>query len=159
MAEHSETILKACNNFRLDVNLVNSIIHIESGGNTFKCRFEPTWKYLTNVSAHAAKLSISQPTEQNQQSTSWGLMQVMGGVARELGFESDIPMLTMPDIGVFYGCKKLRQLFDRYGNEEDVIAAYNAGSAMKTSGGLYFNEKYVDAVSTILRVYRQPALQ
>jgi soluble lytic murein transglycosylase-like protein len=95
----------------------------------------------------AEKLKLSVLTEETMQCSSFGLMQVMGFVARELQFEDHLTKLLLPDIGLYYGCTKLKSQLQRYGgNEMDAIAAYNAGSVRKESSGMYFNQRYVDKV-------------
>lgn len=157
LADYTDVIVKTAETYRIDANLIKAICMTESSGNPWKVRFEPQWRYFYNVNFFAQKRNISIPTEQNCQATSWGLGQIMGGVARELGFTEELPMLLDPTINLFYVGKKLRQLFDRHGDEEDVVAAYNAGSPRKTSGLLFENQKYVDKVYNYLRGYRKLA--
>lgn len=153
--DYIESIQKSAETFRIDINLIKAIAKIESGGNPFKVRFEPKWRYLFSPRTFADKLYLTVETETLLQSCSWGLLQCMGSVARELGFQSDLTMLTQAEIGLFYGCKKLRQLFDKYGDETDVISSYNQGSPRKTPGGQYENMLYVDKVSKELRSLRK----
>lgn len=156
MSQYEDIIIKSAESFRLDANLIRSIISTESSGITTATRFEPNWHYFNNVQSFADKLGIPREEEEKKQATSWGLMQVMGGVARDLGFTDDISMLLVPDIGIFYGSKKLRQLFDRYGDEDKVVSAYNQGSP-KEKNGMFLNQRYCDRVYTFLRQYRKLA--
>ena len=64
-------------------------------------------------------------------------MQVMGTVARELGFEGPMPQLCEPNIGIYYGCKKLFDLNRRHLTIMDALAAYNAGSPDSPAGRKY----------------------
>lgn len=82
-------------------------------------------------------------------------MQVIGFLARDLGFQDHLTMLCDPEIGIFYGCKNLQRLSQKYADEADVVAAYNAGSPSKTAGGMYKNQSYVDSVYTVLRGLRK----
>lgn len=143
--------------YGLDHNLVLAIISHETNGKPFKTRYEPAWKYLYFPREFADKLLISVETETVMQSMSWGVMQIMGSVAREHGFEDDLPKLTDPQLGLDYGCKHLKKLMVQYGgNETDAISAYNAGSVRKTDGGMYSNQvSYVDPVCSILRDLRK----
>lgn len=145
--KHFEDIitLEAAKNY-LDPKLVTAIIIQESNGNPFAVRYEPQWKYAFETRGFSLLVGCSEETERIGQMTSYGLMQVMGTVARELGFRGWFTQLCDPAIGVKYGCKKLRKLADRYQDDHDIVAAYNAGSAIKTAGGLYYNQKYVDSV-------------
>jgi soluble lytic murein transglycosylase-like protein len=152
-------IIKTALNFRLDANLVRAIVEVESGGNPWKNRYESTWPqaYLITPRDYANKLIISLATETVNQMTSWGLMQLIGSVSRERGFQLDLPMLCQPDIGLFYGCKQLRWLADRIGDDEShLIASYNGGLKIaRTAGGMFANEIYVDKVSAVLRKLRE----
>ena len=140
---------------KIDPYLVAAIVQTESGGNPWTVRFEPKWRYFLHVREYADSNLITVKTEEIMQATSWGLMQVMGTVARELGLKDIITRLTDPDVNLSYGCKKLRMLSWNAETESDVIAAYNAGSVRKTPGGMYENQRYVDKVSELLRELRE----
>jgi soluble lytic murein transglycosylase-like protein len=79
--------------------------------------------------------------------TSWGLMQVMGAVAREYGHEGHCGLLFKPEIGLDYGCRHLKMYFDKFSDWKDAVASYNAGSPRKREDGSYQNQAYVDKVS------------
>lgn len=117
--------------------------------------FISRWKYYTNVGNWAQRVGITAETEYVLQATSWGLMQVMGSVARELGFSKSLVEMLKPRNSVFYGCKKLKQLRSRYSKESDIIAAYNAGSVIMKQSGMYMNQGYVDKVWQHLHRLRQ----
>lgn len=130
--------------YNLKRNWVAAVIMIESGGDTWALRYEPNWKYQKDTASYARKARISLETERVCQACSWGLMQVMGEVARELGFEGDLTELNNPAIGIAFGTKKLAQQMKRYGKIEDAVSAYNAGSVRKTHDGYYTNQDYVN---------------
>lgn len=142
--------------YGLDPNLVLAIISHETNGKTFKTRYEPKWTYLYQPEVFAHGLFITAATEIIHQSMSWGLMQIMGSVARCYGFEDDLPRLTDPNLGIEYGCQHLKKKLDIHnGNEMDAIASYNAGTAVKLPSGQYSNQDYVDSVVKILTELRQ----
>lgn len=118
--------------------LVQAVVMTESSGNTWAYRYEPHYRYLVG-----SDLAV---TEQVGQQTSWGLMQVMGAVARELGFTGWFPALCAPETGLLYGCKHLRRAYDRYQHWQNAISTYNQGSPRKTYDGQYANQPYVDVV-------------
>lgn len=150
-----DLIVKTAETFRLDANLLTAMIQVESSGNNWKNRHEPAWRYLYEPRAFAEKLYISLDTETVNQSCSWGLLQIMGSVAREQGFTSDLCMLCDPNTGIYFGAKYLRTLMDKFADEEHVIAAYNAGPGVKkTDGGMWQNFQYVDKVYSQLRKLR-----
>lgn len=151
-----DLIIKSAEHFRLDANLIRAICYVESSFNPNATRFEKDWRYFYEVRHFADRLEI--PIEEKKQATSWGLMQVMGSVARELGFTDKLEMLLTPDLGIFYGCTKLKSFFHRKmcdNDEVKVIAAYNAGSPRMTIGGLFENQQYVDKVCGQLRYLRR----
>jgi len=67
------------------------------------------------------------PTEEWARSMSWGLMQIMGETARELGYKGPIPQLMEPDIGIEWGCVKLVKCLKEHGDLEKSLLAYNGG--------------------------------
>lgn len=125
----------------LDPLLIQAIVEHESGGNVWAVRYEPAWKWFVTPETHAARLGITADTEKQLQSMSLGPMQVMGAVARELGFKGLLTELLGAEAGINYGCLKLKSLLVRYGNEDDAISAYNQGSPAKGPDGLYLNSK------------------
>ena len=64
---------------------VYAFVMTESSGNEYAMRHEPHYRWLFGQN-HS-------PTERIGQMTSWGLMQVMGAVAREYGFSGHFPAL------------------------------------------------------------------
>lgn len=69
----------------------------------------------------------------------------MGSVAREIGFDGHLTQLCDPEVGVHFGVKKIMEIQKRYQSLDDIIAAYNAGTAIK-HGDQYMNQGYVDGV-------------
>jgi hypothetical protein len=130
-------IKKTAELFNLDWLLVKAVCIKESGLDTWKVRFETNWKYKDRVEFFAKKNNISLETEINCQKTSWGLMQVMGTVGRELGYYEDLTKLLQPNLGLFYGCKKLAALIQRHNDLPTSLAAYNAGSGNIKAGKGY----------------------
>jgi len=96
------------------------------------------------------------------QQASIGIMQTMGGVARELGFSGrSLLELCEYEIGLEYGCRKLVALTRRHGTPEDVAAAYNSGAARKNAAGIYVTARgesvqpYVDGIMGHYETYRK----
>lgn len=155
LSNFNAIIEDAAKKHELDANLIRAIIMQESSGNPWAMRIEPKWKYFVFVRTSAENLRISFDTETACQAISWGLMQIMGSVARELGYKDHLAKLLDPVLGIEWGCKKLKSQLVRYGNEDDAIAAYNAGSVIKTQGGQYVNMGYHDGVCRFLRDLRK----
>lgn len=145
-----------------------AIARTESGLNRFAMRVEPGYRYLWDVANNAPfdlgndrsdsrvppKRFVGMPgahagTEWIGQQTSWGCMQVMGAIARELGHRGYFTELCQTDIGAEYGCRLLARYRDRYykaAGWRGVIASYNAGAPRTDQRGLYLNQVYVDRV-------------
>lgn len=135
---------------KVELDLILAMIHVESSGNRYKIRFEKNWSYFKDVDIWAFNRQISENTERISQMHSWGLLQIMGSVARELKFDGDLPELTDNKIGVYYGTMKIKQLQNKYISTLDVVAAYNAGLPKKNASGRYLNQGYVDKVMSAL---------
>lgn len=133
------------------IMLALAICEVESGGDSMAIRYEPEWKYQYDMGRFAKLCNTTVETERVLQSCSFGLMQVMGTVARELGHTGSLVQLLDPFVGAKYGCIKLAKLLAIHESIDDVIAAYNAGSPIKRSTGEYVNQGYVDKVKSILK--------
>jgi hypothetical protein len=123
---------------------VEACVLTESMGEPYSTRFEPAFRYLYHPRVFAPKLQISVETEEVHQKTSWGLMHVMGAVAREHGFTGHLPQLIEPRMSLLYGCMHLAKFYRKYADIYDAISAYNQGSAKRTNGTLYANQRHVD---------------
>ena len=154
--------------YGLEPSLVAAIVVRESSGNTDASRFEPGWKYFVGPDGRPCNgwqvepIPLRAPGEAEDvylkrkhaegfaQATSWGLMQTMGAVARELGFRApDLGDLRHPQIGLEYGCKHLAHYRERY-DLLQAISAYNAGP-----GGIGSNRPYVESVVELKRLFEQ----
>jgi soluble lytic murein transglycosylase-like protein len=125
---------------QLDPALVCAVCHHESGGwNTWASRYEPAFfeKYVPIDSKTFGRV-CSRDTEKRLRATSFGLMQIMGQVARERGFEGEyLTELCDPEVGIEYGCRELaRRLKNAGGDVRKGLLGYNGGG----------NRKYPDLV-------------
>jgi soluble lytic murein transglycosylase-like protein len=140
----------------IDPNLAQAIAEHETACDPTKTRYEPDWAYLVTPDKFAKVLGISERTETELQKFSWGALQVMGSVARELGYQAQLPLLSQPQMGILYGCRKIHALARAHSDIQDLIAAYNAGVAVKVDGK-YRNENYVQSViENLTRIKRSP---
>lgn len=141
-----EKVKQAAERNGLEPAWVAAVVQTESAGNTNAVRFEPQWRYYHNVAMHAKRLRVTEDTEKHLQMFSWGLMQVMGSVAREWGFPDSLFVLSDPLKGLEFGCRHLKNMRRRFPDGRDWIAAYNAGRPRKNPDGTYANEEYVRKV-------------
>jgi soluble lytic murein transglycosylase-like protein len=149
------TMIRACAKMmQVNPDLAVAIAQNETDLDTTKCRYEPAWNYLVNVDRFAQKLGITSRTEEMLQKFSWGIMQVMGSVLRELGYNGPLNESGELNLAMYYGCKKLSLLSKKYPQENDVISAYNAGTPIKDSDGKYRNQEYVNNVLENLKKLR-----
>lgn len=127
--------------------LVLGVIHTESAGNADAMRFEPGYKFLFEPKSYAAKHGWTEETEKALQMFSYGLMQVMGAVAREMGFNLHPKLLLVPKINLSWSLLHLWSLKQRFKTWPDAVAAYNWGHpARSLLSGKYKNQAYVDKV-------------
>ncbi|RMD52241.1 lytic transglycosylase domain-containing protein [Candidatus Parcubacteria bacterium] len=125
--------------YNLREDIIRAIVWKESSGNTFAIRYEPMFftRYIASKSKQALgghwPREITERTERVCRAMSWGAMQVMGQTAREIGFTGLLPELCLPEIGVKYGCKYLKSLFDK-ADAETLIDKYKLAVA-KYNGG------------------------
>ena len=134
--------------------LVLAIIEAESGGDSYAARYEPL--HMTKLLATRPQ-HVSLDTEVVFQKTAWGLMQVMGATARELGFDGWLSELVVPEtnirLGVEFLRRKMSQYLDRDGIE-GVAAAYNGGAPRRRPDGKFTNQGYVDKVMEAMGRYK-----
>lgn len=116
---------------------VYAICMTESSGNEFAIRHEAHYRWVLGDNLTAG--------EYIGQKTSWGLMQVMGAVAREYGFTDQFPALWDPATGIKYGVKHLKRLYAKHSKWPQTIAAYNAGTPQLIDDK-FKNQGYVDKV-------------
>jgi len=119
---YGQAIQAAASIWGLDPDLIGAIIWQESKGDPLAARFEPRIN-----------------------DTSYGLMQLLLGTARSLGFAGSVPELLEPSTNIMLGAQYLRSRFDLYGDLRLSLASYNSGSPIPTNG-LLVNENYVKVV-------------
>lgn len=109
---------------KLDPALVCAVIEQESSWDTHAIRYEPVFR-----SRYVAPLALPH-TEEVARSISWGLMQVMGQVARERGFTGKfLSALCEPAIGLDLGCVALSSKISEAGGEiTRALLLWNGGA-------------------------------
>lgn len=160
---YDDIIARAASLHGLPADFVWAVCAVESSFNPYAWNPEPPYRYLWDVRARKP-FRVLTPSESASerppadfpvlagdrdqewwgQQASWGLMQIMGAVARERGFSGPyLPELTDPVLNLDIGCAHLawlaRRWFGSYG-PDGILAAYNTGgpnSAPGTAGAGY----------------------
>ena len=152
---------RAADTHTLWPELVCAIVEQESAWNPWALRYEPAFydKYIaTSLTARRPDRQASRlgaltspeipddPTESRARAFSWGLMQVMGQVAREHGFaEVSLASLCDPAMGLDVGCRVFAaKLAAAEGNVTRALLLWNgAGNRDYPSAVLACTGRYV----------------
>jgi soluble lytic murein transglycosylase-like protein len=135
---------RAASTEALDEALVCAVVEQESGWNPWAMRYEPLF-----FSKYVAPLYTNNKvgaTEAYARGFSWGLMQVMGQTAREIGVNAlHLSALCDPATGLGIGCKVLRNKLEAAaGDVRKALLAWNGGA----------NPDYADEVLARVPKYR-----
>lgn len=113
--------------YSLESALVCAVIEQESGWNPWATRYEPNFfkKYVAPIYT-AGEITA---TEAYARGFSYGLMQLMGQVARERGYQGEfLSELCNPYVGVDFGCKHLAHKWDAAGGDmARALLLWNGG--------------------------------
>jgi len=151
-----EFVTVAASQAELPPELVLAIIEAESSGNRYATRYVSAYPWTRMQAKRPANCTAD--TESVHQRTAWGLMQVMGGTARQMGFEGCLPELINPETNVRVGVAYLSMLNSLHGEKhgiDGVIAAYNQGAPRKSQDGKYQNQEYVNKVKALMTKYKE----
>jgi hypothetical protein len=165
-SEYTSEILTVSAQFKLNPDMVAAQVTVESAGNPWAWNPEPAYRYLWNVRLHkpfrplTANEMINElppadfPTlagDRDQewwaQQASWGLMQVVGAVARQYGFRNNyLSELCEPIQGLTVGCHVMSDLLEwSNGDISQALAAYNGGR-YGNAARPFRNQAYADKV-------------
>jgi soluble lytic murein transglycosylase-like protein len=100
---------KWCQEYGISQALVEGVITQESGGDQWAYRAEPQIN-----------------------DASYGLMQILCGTARQMGFKGKPQELHDPDVNLRFAIKYLKLLQLDFGKLELALAAYNCGPGLVT---------------------------
>ena len=127
--------------------LVCAIVEQESSWNRWAMRYEPAF-YERYIAPAIARRAIHDETEARARAFSWGLMQVMGQVARENGFsDASLAALCDPAVGLDVGCRVFAaKLAAAEGSVTHALLLWNGGA----------NPNYPDAVLARTEHYAAP---
>ena len=155
---HRDLIRTSAQQYTLDPLLVEAVVMKESGGNPFAWNPEPHYCYLWNVKTNTPFRRLTDAEEVSErppadfpvlagdrgqewwgQQASWGLMQIMGGLGRELAYRGPyLPGLCDPTTNLQFGCLHLAGLLRwAKGDIAKALSAYNAGKIKSAQGAAY----------------------
>ena len=143
MTEYSKLIAICAQRHSLDPWLMEALVLTESSGRADAFRFEPAFydRYLKGKAEWADQIP-------RRVSSSYGLMQIMYPVAKELGFNGEPEMLFVPSVNLTWGCLKFSQLLGwAAGDENRALCAYNGGKVGNVAAP-FRNQSYADKVFT-----------
>lgn len=106
----------------VDPALACAVCEQESSWNPNASRFEPAFlvRYVLPLRLDA--------NEAHDRATSWGLMQLMGEVAREQGFTGELDTLCDPNIGLPQSLQHLKHFLTlEEGNVHAALQRWNGG--------------------------------
>jgi soluble lytic murein transglycosylase-like protein len=130
---------RIASNFRLDPALICAIIEQESGWHPFVTRYEPAFERR-----YVDPLGLDWEEDKGR-STSFGLMQIMGEVARELGFKSEFRHLLDIETNLALGCQHFKAKLARANDDvSKALQLWNGGG----------NPHYAEAVLARLLTYQ-----
>ncbi|WP_337432014.1 lytic transglycosylase domain-containing protein [Bilophila sp.] len=154
LKNYNEAIALEASQTGLPERLIAAVIQVESAGNTHAIRFEPSFYTMVQREGFQTPAGVSKLTEFNARCFSWGLMQIMGQVARERGCtEPYLSALCEPATGIYWGCRQLAKCRDRFLKTYGwaaVTAAYNGGFGAVKKDGSFTNAHYPKAVLAAL---------
>ena len=127
---------------QLDAALICAICEQESAWNTWAIRYEPAF-FTHYVAPQLAAGKISN-TEAQARAFSWGLMQVMGQVAREHNFgmapstnSAPLAQLCDPACGLEIGCAVFSaKLASAHGDATRALQLWNGGGNPNYAAGV-----------------------
>lgn len=106
----------------LDADIFCAQVERESSWNPLAVRYEPAFRDRYVAPKH---LELS---EEIARSHSYGLLQVMGEVAREFGYAGQLAGLFDPELGLEWGARVVaHKIAVNGGNVERGLLAYNGG--------------------------------
>lgn len=120
---------QAAANAGLEYALVAAVVEQESSWVTWSIRYEAAY-YDRYIKPLVDSGRLKNPTEATARAFSWGLMQVMGDTARNIGYTGHIAMMCEPPTGLMIGCAVLNAKIKAAQMDVHLgLQMYNGGSA------------------------------
>jgi hypothetical protein len=102
--------------------IILAICERESSWQPWVTRFEPAFKIK-----YIDPMKLPEP-ESILRATSFGLMQILGQSAREMGYTGNLQELLDPEINLIYGCRWFeKKMVQGSGVLADALQDYNGG--------------------------------
>lgn len=107
--------------------LMCAVIEQESSWDPWAIRYEPA--FMTKYVAPQYTAGKFSATEAYARAMSWGLAQIMGATARELGYAGvSLAELCDPKVGADWGVRDMKRCLDRAkGDEAKALLGWNGG--------------------------------
>jgi len=153
-SEIRSSVIKYGKMFHVEPELLMAIIKTESGGYPLAIRYEP---HLSQTAWYLKTLSQEERGDY-MSFCSMGVMQILFGVAKDLGFKGGPLDLLRPANSICYGAALFHQKERKYKDRNDAIAAYNQGNNRTKDDGTYQNQSYVDKVLAHYKYYTKRGL-
>jgi hypothetical protein len=150
-AQYSDVVKKQCEIVGVNYRLMMAIIEVESSWEPYAVRYEKDSSSAAQPEYLAKINGTTRETEMQLQKFSWGIGQILGATARNIGMRGPMPSLCNTEIGAFWSAMYLKKLCCRYPTLADQISAYNGGSSLKRSDGTYANAEYISKVNKVLK--------
>ena len=149
---YSNEISKRAEKYGLEPSLVAAIILVESSGNPYAIRVAPGfWKRYSN--AYHRIIKANNPARRwlkypDVFACSYGLMQIMYGVAVEHGCRVRFPTeLLKPDLNIEFGCRILAKKIKIKKSVEAGVLAYNGGGNPRYPSKVFRLKRSIDDLS------------
>lgn len=130
----SKIIVENAKKTGISPNLIAAVIHQESAGNIYAVRYEPGFfdRYVKTRTKDTLQGFVPSmctlETEKRLRATSFGLVQMMGQVARERGFRGQfLSEIIDPETNVRLGTEFLQTLLLKYDSTEAALLRWNGG--------------------------------
>lgn len=169
LADHEQLIISTAGAYALRSDVLLAQVNVESSGNPWAWNPEPHYRYLWNVHTRKPFRQLTQAERDGEaapadfpclagdadqewwaQQASWGLLQILGAVAREYGYsEPFLTRLCDPVIGLAFGAKYLKACLHYEGGDyRRALARYNGG-AIPNAAAKAYAVKVLDRAETL----------
>ncbi len=117
----------ALNKYYVDPALFAALVIQESGGDPKASRYEPKYEAKNVTGKSRWNKARALGWSDHDLATSWGLAQVLGATAWEMGFHYPPAAILDPDANLKLGARYLRSKLAKWGNVYEALLAYNGG--------------------------------